>query len=165
MSEVKKPSAWVWISLSLIIALFVSFILFLDNKIVKNHEQIAAPENDKSEQIKPVFDFYTVLPERKVDIPKKSVPTVNSSNGTVAKMNKKEYYILQAGSFQKLVDADRHKAELALLGLEASINTVNVDGKTFHRIELGPFDGGSIYSRVQKQLIENNISYLTRMAN
>ena len=164
MSEVKKPSAWVWISLSLIIALFISFILFLDHNIVKNHEQTANPEADKSEQIKPVFDFYTVLPERKVDIPKKSVPTINGTNEAVAKVNKKEHYILQAGSFQKLVDADRHKAELALLGLEASINTVTVSGKTFHRIELGPFDGGSVYSRVQKQLIENNISYLTRLA-
>ena len=162
MNEAKKPSQWVWISLGLIIALFVSFIIFLDRTIVKNRQQVAIPADDKSQQIKPVFDFYTVLPERKVEIPVKPAPVVNKADAAGNKPKQGGRYILQAGSFNKMVDADRRKAELALLGLEATIRSVQVSGKTYQRIELGPFDGGGNYSRTQKTLIENNISYLTR---
>lgn len=163
MNETKK-SPWIWISLSFIILLFVSFIIFLDQKIVKNHQQIAEPVKSDPDQIKPVFDFYTVLPERKVEIPVKPSTKPNTVNKKTVPAKAGDKYILQAGSFQKLDDADRHKAELALLGLEASINSVNVKGKVYHRIELGPFNGGSEYSRAQKSLIENDIKYMTRTA-
>ena len=68
MNESTKSSPWVWISLGLIIGLFVAFILFLDQNIVKNSRQESKALESKGITTKPVFDFYTVLPERKIDI-------------------------------------------------------------------------------------------------
>ena len=55
-------------------------------------------------------------------------------------------YMLQAGSFSSLSDADRLKARIALLGLSASIQKVTIQGRgDFHRVRLGPFPN---YSRM-----------------
>ena len=49
-------------------------------------------------------------------------------------------YILQVGSFQRMEEAERVKAKLALLGLSASIQKVAVSGgDPWYRVRLGPF--------------------------
>lgn len=52
-------------------------------------------------------------------------------------------YMLQVGSFRKNAQAEQLRARLALLGLQARIEKVTVDGKngqsTWHRVRLGPF--------------------------
>ena len=164
MSEAGKSSPWVWISLVLIIALFVAFVLFLDQKIVKNSRQQAAPSPQQEISSKPIFDFYTVLPKRQVDIPETSVETPDVPNASQSVSASKGKLMLQAGSFQKLVDADRRKAELALLGLEATIKQAQVNGQTYHRVELGPFEDDGFYSQVQRRLIENDIAFMPRSA-
>lgn len=164
MSEAGKSSPWVWISLVLIIALFVAFVLFLDQKIVKNSRQQAAPSPQQEISSKPIFDFYTVLPKRQVDIPETSVETPDVPNASPSVSASKGKLMLQAGSFQKLVDADRRKAELALLGLEATIKQAQVNGQTYHRVELGPFEDDGFYSQVQRRLIENDIAFMPRSA-
>jgi cell division protein FtsN len=47
-------------------------------------------------------------------------------------------YVLQAGSFTAFADADRRRAELALHGIESSIQKVSIDAKTYHRVRIGP---------------------------
>lgn len=165
MSESNKSSPWVWISLGLIIGLFVAFILFLDQQIVKNgHREKQSPEQ-QGVNSKPIFDFYSVLPERKVDIPetpKEQTDELNILNKSTQKKQAKGKFLLQAGSFQKMQDADRRKAELAMLGLEAVIKSAQVNGSLYHRVELGPFEDGGFYSRVEKRLIQNDISFLRK---
>jgi len=46
--------------------------------------------------------------------------------------------ILQVGSFRRYEEADRRKAELALLGYSANVQAANVNGETWHRVKLGP---------------------------
>ncbi|MEW5838445.1 MAG: SPOR domain-containing protein [Pseudomonadota bacterium] len=46
--------------------------------------------------------------------------------------------MLQVGSFRRFEEADRRKAELALLGFSASVQTANVNGETWHRVKIGP---------------------------
>lgn len=162
MSEANKSSPWVWISLALIIALFVAFVLFLDQKIVNNSRPPATPSPQKEISSKPIFDFYTVLPKREVDIPETSVePGQVSPSGQPAASSRTKL-MLQVGSFQKPEDADRRKAELAFLGLEASVKQAQVNGQTYHRVELGPFEDDGFYSQVQRRLIENDIAYMAR---
>jgi cell division protein FtsN len=48
--------------------------------------------------------------------------------------------VLQAGSFTLHADADRRKAELAMHGIESSIQRVMIDDKTYHRVRIGPTD-------------------------
>jgi len=47
--------------------------------------------------------------------------------------------VLQTGSFANFEDADQLKARLALSGLIAHIQKVEVRGKIYHRVRLGPY--------------------------
>lgn len=161
MSEAKKSSPWIWISLGLIIGLFVAFILFLDQNIVKNgRQEVRAPESS-GVNTKPVFDFYTVLPERKIEIQETDDGQADIPNVSNRKKPGVGRYIIQAGSFQRMQDADRRKAELAFLGLEASIKTATVKGATYYRVEMGPFSD-SQNSKVQRSLISNNLDFFAK---
>lgn len=49
-------------------------------------------------------------------------------------------YYLQVGSFSDGVKAERFKAELAMLGMQTSIQKVTVNNtETYHRVRVGPF--------------------------
>ena len=49
-------------------------------------------------------------------------------------------YLVQAGSFNRAADAERLKAQLALLGVSASIQTATLpNGKTTHRVRTGAY--------------------------
>lgn len=165
MSETKKTSPWVWISLALILALFVAFILFLDQNIVKSGRKENTMQQNTGVNTKPVFDFYTVLPERKIDIEETVNKQADIPNASAkSPRNKKQVtdrYIIQAGSFQRMQDADRRKAELAMLGLESSIKTAKVKGKTYYRVEMGPVSD-SESSRIQRNLISNDLDFFAK---
>jgi cell division protein FtsN len=128
---------------------------------------------------KPRFDFYTLLPEMEVVVPDEEVapppappprqpaaaskpPEAHKPAQTTATASPTETYLLQVGSFRNGEQAERFKAELALLGLETSIQTVTIDNKdTYHRVRVGPFhDTGSLNSardRLSKQGIESRV--------
>lgn len=161
MSEANKSSPWIWLSLVLIIGLFVAFILFLDQNIVKNGRQEKQANENTGINTKPVFDFYTVLPEREIDIPDSPVGQVDIPNVSTNNSQGEEKYLVQAGSFQKMQDADRRKAELALLGLEASIKSATVKGEVYYRVEMGPFSERQ-YSTIQKNLIANDMDFFAK---
>ncbi len=169
MSEAKKSSPWVWISLFLIIGLFVVFILFLDQNIVKNGRKENTIPQSSEKTGKPVFDFYTVLPQRKVEVQVQNLPADQQDLRTKAidALNSKKSgpltYIVQAGSFNRMQDADRRKAELALLGLESSIKSADVKGKTYYRVEMGPLSD-SQYSKIQRLLISNDLDFFAKPA-
>ncbi len=138
---------------------------------------------------KPRFDFYTLLPEMEVIVPDEEVapppaPAVHrpAAAGKPAEQHAPvrpaatpaatpapakaampaETYLLQVGSFRNGEQAERLKAELALLGLETSIQKVTIDNKdTYHRVRVGPFrDTGSLNnarSKLAKQGIESRV--------
>ena len=87
---------------------------------------------------KPRFDFYTILPEMEVVIPEQEI-TGKPEQG-VRQVEQPGTYFLQVGSFSSANQADRFKAELALLGLETSIQKVTINNKdTYHRVRVGPY--------------------------
>lgn len=50
-----------------------------------------------------------------------------------------ERYIVLAGSFRELGNAEQHRARLAMSGIEARIDTVQLqEGGTVHRVRIGP---------------------------
>jgi hypothetical protein len=86
----------------------------------KSPAKTAATESEK-----PKLEFYSVLPGESAPAPGKS------GAGP---------YALQAGSFTSFEDADRLKARLALIGLEARIEAVSADeGGAHYRVRLGPY--------------------------
>lgn len=70
----------------------------------------------------------------------------------------RETFFLQAGSFQQAPDAEQMKARLALLGLEAQIQTRTIPDKgVWHRVRVGPYTDVDEVNRVRSVLQQNNI--------
>lgn len=96
----------------------------------------------------PSFDFYKVLPggtpaEPPTDPAMKPAPRL----------------YLQAGAFLNPNDADNLKAQLAMLGIEAAIQTAEVPDKgVLHRVRIGPFASAHDIDSVRARLAQNNIA-------
>ena len=125
---------------------------------------------------KPRFDFYTILPETEVVVPgpepdqkpnqepKRKPPLNNTPRNTHTESKQRNYrgerYMLQMGSFHSYPDADRMKAGLALVGIEAEIQRVNINsGETFHRVRSGPYNKKKV-NAIRTRLNQNNINSL-----
>lgn len=112
----------------------------------ENLPQSAPPEPEPA----PTYDFYKVLPADTPAAPLDPVP----SPPPPAKSN----YYLQAGAFQHADDADNLKAQLALLGVEAQIQTsVVADKGVMHRVRIGPFAAMDAVNSTRALLTQNNI--------
>jgi cell division protein FtsN len=62
-------------------------------------------------------------------------------------------YLLQVGSFKRAADAERLKAELALLGISTSVESVTInDGQIYHRVRTGPLDGKQAMEQMKATL-------------
>jgi cell division protein FtsN len=115
-------------------------------------ETRAAKAGEPSE---PRFDFYEMLPQFEV-----VVPEVETAAGPAVRTRAVEEpgsYVLQAGSFSALGDADRLKARIALLGIESRIQRVTIDDDVFHRVRVGPINDLNQLNRVRRQLRDANI--------
>ena len=67
-------------------------------------------------------------------------------------------YFLQAGSFSNEADADKLKARLALLGMEASVQSVSIPDKgVWHRVRLGPYSNSAEMNKVRATLKQNGL--------
>ena len=159
MAESKSSKPWIWVSLILMLSFFVAGILYLDRQIVKTSEANARKPEITSDRQKRKIDFYTVLEERVIDIPVPQDDVDGLKNPSINKQSIAKF-TLQAGSFKSASDADSLKAQLAFLGLEAKVNSANVNGSTWHRVVLGPFASNSKISRAKNLLLENGIKYV-----
>ena len=66
-------------------------------------------------------------------------------------------YLLQAGSFKQYQEADRMKASLALLGVQANIQKVKVNNDTWHRVRIGPYTNLAELNDVRARLKKNDV--------
>lgn len=70
-----------------------------------------------------------------------------------------EKYFLQAGSFKNNDDAENLKARLALLGMYASIQPINLADKgVWYRVRIGPFNKKEELDEASASLRENGIA-------
>lgn len=70
-----------------------------------------------------------------------------------------EKYFLQAGAFEDPSDADNLKARLALMGVEASVQKVDVPEKgVMHRVRVGPYMEQDEMNKVRTQLSASGIN-------
>jgi len=70
-----------------------------------------------------------------------------------------EKYYLQAGAFEDPSEADNLKARLALMGVEASVQKVEVPDKgTLHRVRTGPYLGQEAMNKAREGLSASGIS-------
>lgn len=110
----------------------------------------------------PNFTFQKILTDTRVDTrpppppppsaphpqPQPAVPSapledIDAATATLAEPPATPHagtYVVQAGSFRRPADADRVKAELALLGISSSVQTGTLpNGQTAYRVRIGPY--------------------------
>lgn len=100
---------------------------------------------------KPRFDFYKILPGEQ--------PAAGEQVKEAQKapaMGERETFFLQAGAFQNAPDADNLKARLALVGVEAIIQTATLPDKgVLHRVRVGPYASIEELNRARETLKQN----------
>ncbi len=162
-----QTPVWVGFVAGLLVGVFITGLAWLKlgdpaQKVAVSaqQEQSKQEPEEKPEVAKPRFDFYTILPEMEVVV---SAPEAVAEREPPAAADSTEgegSYMVQMGSFQKYSDADRMKANLALLGVEADIQKVNVDGgKVFHRVRSTPLSR-SAANQLRERLQQQNINTL-----
>ncbi len=116
------------------------------------------PAPEPEEQTEPRFSFYSMLPNFEVVIPEQE-PDV-TRDAQVQAIQGPGTYVLQAGSFAEVADADRRRAELALLGIESRIQHVSIDDKNYHRVRIGPMNDLDELNLIRAQLRQAEIDVL-----
>lgn len=123
----------------------------LVNNRVVSPEETLRKDTQKANDPKPVFDFYTVLPEYETVVDEKQF--MHDIKKPAKKQEKETTYILQAASYSSFNDADKLKAKLALNGLSSRIEKISVEGKgQFYRVRLGPYSSTATKKDVVKRL-------------
>ncbi len=139
----------------LLLAVFIYIKGWVPEPIQQNQpvpgvaKEVVKPVEDVSKDLskqKPDYDFYSVLPEMEVVIPKEELEQQ-------AARDSKEYtYILQIASFKNRPDAEELKAKIAFSGQIAFIQSIDVNGTEWHRVRVGPFDSSREADKQKRQL-------------
>ncbi|MAZ89052.1 MAG: carbamoyl-phosphate synthase small subunit [Cellvibrionaceae bacterium] len=150
---------WVWLFTGTILGAFIMFLAYLSGVTPQQTPTpaTAAKHEEPSHDIpKPRFDFYQLLKETEVVV--KEVPSHTPKEAAAIETQE---FILQVGSFKKNADADRLRAELILMNLDAQVETVTVrNGETWHRVLVGPFQSRSKVAKARSVLVSNDINPL-----
>lgn len=140
-----------------------------------------APVAEAKAPPKKNYDFYQVLPEAEVVIPdaELSAKAKAEKQAQQARANPAapattapatpaaspsapaaagSRYVLQISSYPDPRTADEAKAKLALSGFSAQVQPVTINGKTWHRVRLGPYSSASELESAKKTLAENGFN-------
>ena len=135
----------------------------------------AVADTGKKEPPKKSYDFYKVLEANEVVIPDAELTEkaraeqqaknaaapgagTTTPSGVAPAPAAGGRYILQAGSYPDAKGADEIKAKLALLGFQANVQPVTVNGRQWHRVRLGPYASASDLESAKRSLGENGIN-------
>jgi len=103
------------------------------------------------------YDFYRMLPKFEVVVPEKER---GSSVAPQAPIDRPGVYFLQAGSYRDVSVAERIRAQLAKLGIEATVQRVQVDADVWHRVRVGPIRDLAQLNRLRAQLRQSDLDAL-----
>jgi cell division protein FtsN len=141
----------------------------------------ASAAADQRPSAKPRFDFYNILPEMEVLVPDEELsgkpppippkpqpvqkpapepakPAEEKTASTQTPAAGGSAFLLQVASYRTVADAERLKARLALLGMQAQIQQVTVNGKdTYHRVRTGPYKGKESVNEARALLTRNGL--------
>ena len=150
-------SHWPWFFSGLISGLFITLIGFLGffgagslqniNNPISTQEAVSAGQNDQGTD----FTFYNRLSEAEVVVDVVAVELIPEIE------ENPNVYRVQAGSFNSLEDAEKLRAEIILIGLDASISQAEVLGQTMYRVQAGPFVGNASADDAVDLLARNNL--------
>ncbi len=153
---------WVWLFTGTVLGAFIMFLTYLSDLTpppsVSESKQAVndpAPKATDKAAPKPRFDFYKLLKESEVVVPQDN--DIAATNQPAERLE----YLLQVASFKNAADADRLRAELILLNLEAKAEKVQVrNGETWHRVMVGPFTNRSKMAKARSILASRDLNAL-----
>jgi cell division protein FtsN len=123
----------------------------------KDAPSAPARAEDKTARVpdaKPRFDFYKILPGTEEPVTDPQAKGAQQQSTAAAK----EAFFLQAGAFQNAPDAENLRARLALLGIEARIQTATLPDKgVWHRVRVGPYTSVEELGRTRDTLKQNGV--------
>ncbi len=160
--------AWIWLTLGILIGLGIAMFTRSNGRYVD--EQVATPTEPAitaEPTTKRKFDFYTLLPELEIVIPQEESRPLKQKPSTSTNKQQSDYkggYLLQAGSFQQFNEADSLKARLALIGVEANIQSVDVNKTKWHRVQIGPSNDRKALEDLRKRLKSSQIDTILLQA-
>jgi cell division protein FtsN len=102
----------------------------------------------------------TPAPITNLSQPAENIDEIKKVAAAEAAVKSKSAIYLQAGSFRRLADADKRRAELLMYGMRASAEPVNSNGETWYRVQIGPFASDSEMTRARTKLKSNGIDTL-----
>jgi len=156
-----KTPFWGGFSLGLILglalALVVAFVVTKNNPFVSisspitpSHVQPQQPDRQAGPAEAPTYDFYKSLPSGTATGSATAIRPQQTASAT--------QLWLQAGAFQQPGEADNMKAKLALLGMEANVESVDIPDKgTLYRVRIGPLKSAEELEATRKRLTDNSI--------
>lgn len=116
------------------------------------------------------FAFYEMLPSYEVVIPRESGKAAGSATQAAKPAAAPEppdvkqalaepgQYVIQVGAYRSREEADKHRASLALIGIESRIEQVTIDQKdTWYRVRIGPQATLAKAQEVLDRLADNDI--------
>jgi cell division protein FtsN len=185
----KRPLAgWVWLVAGLLIGLFVAMLVFLadqkppqgtvtskqkpatvkatSNKPTKKKQVAPKPKQPTKQPVKVKedrgpsgvkYEYHRILKGMEMEIPAEELKYQSTQSAKEV-----QSFVIQAGSFRKLEDAESRIAELFLLNFDPRIERVDSsNGKEWHRIHIGPFKDRRALDQARRRLQDNNINFIT----
>ncbi len=168
--------AWFWLLGGILIGLGVALLLMFKGYLpeLKQHfpaadDTLTNPsgpavvedvDDGEAKQKKKQYSFFTVLPEMEVVVPEQELRSQAAPAVSKSTITDQDSYILQVGSFRNASDAEQMKAQLAFMGSIASVQVVTINGDTWHRVRIGPFEGAAKADEMRRKLVDNKIPAL-----
>jgi cell division protein FtsN len=125
-----------------------------ETKTSKNEKQISDSYDSQTEDTneKPRFEFYKILPGNEEPVTEKQFEKAAKQPSL------KDKYYLQAGSFKDREDAENLKAKIAMLGMEAYVQSADLSEKgMWHRVRVGPFTKIDAINKARSSLLQSDI--------
>lgn len=120
-------------------------------------------QSQADDSIAPTFEFYKILPDMELNVSEwesEEPATEKTAQAEVVAQNRQAGFVLQLGSFRSFESADQVKAKLALLGIDADIQQVVINGNNvFHRVRVGPYNTTGKLEEAQERLLANDLNF------
>ena len=174
-SQTKSPRFWLGFLAGTVLGLLVTLVgvyLFVPGQHAgdpapSEPHVMATPCEDQDTPPAAQYDFYSILPERGVNLSEWETETYESSIEATATPNDDleatdtTLLILQVGSFQEFSSANKIKAELALLGIKSDIQRVVIHGQDVrYRVRTNPYPDARAMKAARRQLLEGGIEHV-----
>ncbi len=106
------------------------------------------------------LDFYDMLPKFEVVVPEKDKEVSSERGNTLGPIERPGVYVLQAGSYRELAEAERVSTQLRMQGINSQVQRVAVDEDVWHRVRIGPLTDLAELNKLRAKLRKRELDTL-----